>query len=155
MKNKFHTVRGYELQNSQKKITPAMEDYIEMIYRHCLTENFIKGKQLAALLNVKSSSITKMIQKLDSLGLVNYEKYGLITLTIKGEKLGSYLLKRHKTIENFLILIGCKNNILIQTELIEHIVDNNTVKALEILSDFFLNNKYILNMYDVFKDKKL
>ncbi|MDD4643662.1 MAG: iron dependent repressor, metal binding and dimerization domain protein [Bacilli bacterium] len=155
MKNKFHTVRGYELQNSQKKITPAMEDYIEMIYRNSLDEDFIRVNQLAKLLNVKSSSVTKMIQKLGALELVNYEKYGVVTLTSKGKKLGSHLLKRHITIEKFLDLIGCKENILIQTELIEHIIDNKTVKALETLNNFFLNHKNILEIYNIFKDNNL
>lgn len=151
MDNEFYTVRGYELQQNQKKITPAMEDYIEMIYRNSLNEGYIRINQLAQLLNVKNSSASKMVQKLGELGFLNYEKYGIITITEQGKKLGGYLLKRHNIIEGFLKLLGCEENVLRQTELIEHVIDNKTVKNIAILNNFF-KNEAILTKYKDFKN---
>ncbi|MDD2518994.1 MAG: iron dependent repressor, metal binding and dimerization domain protein [Bacilli bacterium] len=152
MDNEFHTVRGYELKNNAKKITPAMEDYLEMIYRTSLENNYIRTNQLSKLLNVRNSSVSKMTQKLGDLGLVNYEKYGIITLTNKGKKLGSFLLKRHLTLESFLKLLGCQQNILIQTELMEHVIDNETVEKMQTFINFFDQNKDILNDYILFSN---
>ena len=90
MDNKFHTVRGYEIKVIMKIITSAMEDYIEMIYRYLLEEKYIRVNQLSKLLNVSNSSVSKMVQKLTKLGLINYEKYGVITMTKKGKNLGHF-----------------------------------------------------------------
>ncbi|MDD2180887.1 MAG: iron dependent repressor, metal binding and dimerization domain protein [Bacilli bacterium] len=152
MSEKFHTVRGYELQNSQKKITPAMEDYLEMIYRHNLDIDYIRTNELAKLLNVRNSSVTKMIQKLEQLELLNHPKYGVIKLTKKGQKMGDFLLKRHITIEKFLTLLGIKENILIETELIEHVLSSNTINMINDLN-CFLEKDDILNKYNDFKNK--
>ena len=148
MDNKFHTVRGYEIKSyHHKKITSAMEDYLEMIYRYLLNQIYIRVNQLSKLLNVSNASVTKMVQKLTKLGMLNYEKYGIITMTKKGKNLGSYFLKRHNVIEDFLRFIGCENNLLLQTELIEHIITKETLEKIEILLNFFKNNTDIIERY--------
>ncbi|GAA0180400.1 iron dependent repressor, metal binding and dimerization domain protein [Clostridium sediminicola] len=148
MDDKFYTVRGYELQRYNKNmLTPALEDYLEMIYRNSLNEPYIRINTLAQLLNVKDSSASKMVKKLGELGFVNYKKYGIVTLTYKGEKIGGSLLKRHNIIEGFLSFIGCKEDALLETELIEHIITDKTVKNLKIICEFFSNNKEISEKY--------
>ncbi|KOF58038.1 MULTISPECIES: metal-dependent transcriptional regulator [Clostridium] len=154
MDDRFHTVRGYELQRHGKnKLTSALEDYLEMIYRNSLNENYIRINVLAQLLNVKDSSASKMVKKLGELGIVNYEKYGIVTLTDKGRRIGEYLLNRHNTIENFLSFIGRNKDALVQTELIEHIIDEDTVKSMKILCGFFNSNKDILEKYKEYRNK--
>jgi len=37
-----------------------------------------------------------MVQKLTSLGFVDYKKYGIILLNDKGKEAGQFLLNRHK-----------------------------------------------------------
>ncbi len=80
-----------------------MEDYIEMIYR--INKENIKITELASLLNIKASSVSKMIEKLKDLNLVEKEKYGEINLTNSGEDLGKYLLKRHNILCKFFNII--------------------------------------------------
>lgn len=153
MNNSFRTVRGYELQGYDKNtLTPALEDYLEMIYRNSLKEPYIRTNVLAQLLNVKDSSASKMIKKLGDLGLVNYVKYGIVTLTVEGKKLGELLLNRHNIIENFLSVILCTEDTLIQVELIEHIITTDTVKNMQILYDFFKSNNDILEKYMDYKN---
>ena len=80
--NKFHTVRGYQLLEQNKKIlTSAMEDYLEMIYRYSLTDDYVRINTISELLNVQASSVTKMVQKLSELGMVDFKKYGILSLT--------------------------------------------------------------------------
>lgn len=154
MDNEFYTVRGYELKNyNEKNITAAMEDYIEMIYRHSLQEEYIRVNQLSKLLNVRNSSVSKMVQKLATLDLLNYERYGIITLTDKGKNLGLFLLKRHNIIEEFLSFLGC-NDTLVQTELIEHIIDNNTLSHIHMLHNFMKDNSDIIDRYNEYKRKE-
>ena len=92
-----------------------------------------------------------MVQKLTKLGLINYEKYGVITMTKKGKNLGHFLLKRHNIIEEFLTFIGCTDDILIQTELIEHIINKETIERMEKLLTFFKSNKDVMEKYEQYK----
>ncbi len=154
MDDRFYTVRGYELQRYNKNmLTPALEDYLEMIYRNSLNEDYIRINILAQMLNVKDSSASKMVKKLGELGFVNYEKYCIVTLTDKGKELGEVLLNRHNIIENFLAFIGCKEDALVQAELIEHIITDDTVKNMQILYDFFQSKSDILEEYLNYKSR--
>lgn len=156
MGEKFHTTRGYELQSYNKKLlTSSMEDYLEMIYRLGLTTGYVRLNELAQLLNVRNSSATKMVKKLCELELVNHEKYGLITLTEEGKVLGKFLLDRHNIIEEFFTFLGCKKNVLIETELIEHVLSNETVQNIKIFNKFIKDNTEIIKEYINYREKEL
>ncbi|MGB9678891.1 MAG: metal-dependent transcriptional regulator [Thermoanaerobacteraceae bacterium] len=144
----FYTVRGYELLEHDKKLlTPSMEDYLEMIYRNSINENSVKINSLSKLLNVKAPSATRMVQKLKESGLLKYEKYGEIQLTEKGKEIGRFLLERHNVIEKFLINIGVKDNILIETELIEHVISIKTLEIFNLFNLFLAENPCFKKLY--------
>ncbi len=133
----FRTVRGYQILDAESKaLTASMEDYLEMIYRTCGEEGYARVNRLAERLNVRPSSTTKVIKKLKDLGLVNYQKYGVIKLTEKGKALGSFLLKRHEVIEEFLKILGVEETRLKDTEMIEHDVSISTLRGLYTLNRF-------------------
>lgn len=149
----FHTVRGYQLiDREEKMISPAMEDYLEMIYRNSLEEGYMRINTLSDLLNVKPSSATKMVQKLTELGMLDYKKYGIIFLTDKGKELGEFLLNRHNIIEKFLKSIGISENILVETELIEHNISVNTLYNIDLLNKFLETNPDIIDEFMKFKE---
>ncbi len=150
MDNGFYTVRGYQLLGQNKRITSAIEDYLEMIYRNRDDNSGMHINGLAKLLHVKASSATKMVQKLGALGFLHYEKYGDIILTEEGCQFGAYLLRRHRIIAEFLQLIGIENALL-ETELIEHNVSMQTVHNIETLNRFFSENHDILECYKRFQ----
>ncbi|HOM02926.1 MAG TPA: transcriptional regulator MntR [Acetivibrio sp.] len=153
--NEFHTVRGYQLLEQEKKLlTSAMEDYLEMIYRNIGNEGYMRINTLAEMLNVRPSSATKMVQKLFQKGFVEYEKYGIITLTEKGKALGEFLLKRHNIIEKFLSSIGIRDNLLIETELIEHNLSIDTLRSIDQLNSFFEEYPEILKKFKQYRSMK-
>lgn len=129
MNENFYTLKGYKIKNKQK-ITEAMEDYIEMIYRESKNQP-ITVKHLSEQLNVKPSSTSKMITRLKELNIVNFKPYSTITLTKKGIKKGKYLMWRHKTLEQFLKKLNKENFKLEQIEKIEHYIDHITIKNIE------------------------
>ncbi len=149
--NEFHTVRGYQLLYQEDKLlTSAMEDYLEMICRGVQNEGYIRINTLAESLNVKPSSATKMVQKLTELGLVDYKKYGIIFLTETGTKIGKFLLERHTIVENFLKIVGIKENLLTETELIEHNISPKTLMCIEEFIQFIDHHPEVLKLYEVF-----
>ncbi len=151
-KGKFHTVRGYELLNQEKKmLTSAMEDYLEMIYRNISEDGYLRVNTLAQLLNVQASSATKMVQKLAHMGLLEYQRYGIILLTGKGRDIGNFLLNRHRIIEAFLMLLGTNDNLLVETELIEHNISKETLNKIELLNRFFEQNPDVMQRFEEYK----
>ncbi|EMS70640.1 Mn-dependent transcriptional regulator [Ruminiclostridium cellobioparum subsp. termitidis CT1112] len=142
--SKFHTVRGYQLLSQNKNLlTSAMEDYLEMIYRNSLVEGYMRVNTLSELLNVAAPSATKMVQKLSKLGLLDYKKYGIIFLTENGREIGKFLLERHNTIQEFLNNLGVSEDILTETELIEHYVSLTTLSKIGLFNKFLINNPEI------------
>ena len=156
MEKNFHTVRGYENINlTTKLLTPSMEDYLEMIYRCTIEDGVVRLNKIAQMLNVRDSSASKMMKKLGELALIKYEKYGAIMLTEEGISVGKYLLERHNIIESFLKYLGGKEEVLQETELIEHIISIKTTHNIYMLNMFFEENLDILENYTKFKENKI
>lgn len=148
----FHTVRGYQLMDRESRLlTPAMEDYMEMIYRYVISEGYVRINTLSELLNVRPSSSTKMVQKLAKVGLLKYQKYGIITLTQSGKEIGEYLLKRHNIIKKFLGHIGIEEYVLKETELIEHNVSISTLECMELFNRFLHENEDVMGRFIEFR----
>lgn len=150
----FRTVRGYQMVNQEEgRLTPALEDYLEMIYRLGVQNESIRVGKLAELLNVRPSSVSKMIFKLVELKYLKYNRYDIIQLTEAGEETGEALLKRHDTVEKFLTLLGCTSP-LEETELIEHALGPTTVTNLNVLLDFFEFDKDARERFEKYKSNK-
>lgn len=139
---KFLTFTEYINKNMN---TPNEEDYIEMIYR--LQDQKITNSLLSSKLNVKPSSITKMINKLICKKLILNECIGEIKLSEEGKKLGERCIRRHIIIESFLKNIGIKNNLLLHTEVIEHTIDDEITDRIDLLNDIFEKNFFLKDYF--------
>jgi len=128
--NEFYTLKGYD-QRGEESISPAMEDYLEMICRSIGNPGFVRVSTLAAKLNVKPSSASKMVARLREQGLVDFERYGVIVPTKKGEAAGEWLLRRHRVLEAFFRMVNHSENELELVEKIEHFIDPDTVGNIE------------------------
>ena len=129
--NEFYTLKGYSFMSDKKTITSAMEDYLEMIYRISSANQVVRIKQLSELLHVKPSSASKMAAALKEKGFLAFEKYGHITLTEMGKRMGKSLLYRHNLLHQFFCLINHSDNELTLVEKIEHFIDDNTIKNIK------------------------
>ncbi|AST57678.1 Fur family transcriptional regulator [Thermoanaerobacterium thermosaccharolyticum] len=141
MNNDFYTFSEY-MKKENNSLTASMEDYLEMIYRLSIKTGFVRLHELANALNVQPPSATKMVQKLAELNLINYEKYGVITLKDTGKAIGKNLIKRHNTIIELLKTLGIEeNHLLEETEKIEHTISENTLQCFTNFIEFLKANK--------------
>ena len=131
--HEYYTIKGY-LQNENRPLTNAMEDYLEMICRILQNSDRVRAADLSKKLNVKPSSVSKMVQQLADAGYIQAEKYSVITVTEKGRAAGNYLLYRHNVIHNFLCLLNSGDNELEEAEKIEHFLSRKTVENLDRLT---------------------
>lgn len=148
--NRFRTFSEY-IRRDNELLTPSAQDYMEMIYRLSIGEGFTRVSDLAVKLNVQPPSVTKMLHKLADLKLIKYEKYGVIKLENDGVEIGKALLERHNLIEEFLMFLNINDNILEETEKIEHTISERTLSGMRDIIDFFSNNKSILKEFNEFR----
>ena len=121
--------------------TPSMEDYIEQIYLLIDTKGYARVSDIAEGLDVHPTSVTKMVQKLDKDGYLNYEKYRGLILTKRGEKVGERLVYRHDLLEQFLEIIGVdEDKIYEDVEGIEHHLSWNAIDRIGNLVQYFKLN---------------
>ncbi len=126
----FRTLTGYR-DAEKKKITSAMEDYLEMIFRMAGDGGAVRAGDLARRLHVTPPSATKMIANLAECGCVDTVRYGYVTLTEYGRGVGEYLMTRHDTVHRFLCTLTGTENELEQAEKIEHFILPRTLIAME------------------------
>ena len=117
--------------NGEGELTQALEMYVKTI--HELEEKFgaAASSVIAEKLAVKAPSVTSALQKLDSLGMAEYQRYQHVNLTKKGRDVAKMLDRRHSTIRDFLLHIGVKEEIALSDACeIEHIVHKETIEKL-------------------------
>lgn len=130
----FRTQDGYR-RESDSPMSAAMEDYLEMICRILGSGEDVRARDLSRLLGVRPSSVSRMLRVLDDAGYLRAERYGLIHLTEEGRVAGNYLLYRHDTVRRFLRALNHGEDMLEETERIEHYLTPLTVRNLERLTN--------------------
>ncbi len=88
-----------------KLYSRSVEDYLEAIYNIVLEKGYARTKDISQELKITPSSVTGMMRKLDSDGLINYEKYGAVTLTDKGREIAETIKEKHDILRAFLNIL--------------------------------------------------
>jgi len=113
-------------------LSPHMEDYIETIAILSEKNRVVRVKDIAATLKIKMPSVTSALNKLKEQGLIEYEKYGFIELTKKGNIISDRVISKHLCLKEFF------NKVLNMTEdkagdeacKIEHHIEPETCKRI-------------------------
>lgn len=99
---------------SQTNLTSSLENYLKAIYEIVIKNKAARAKDVSKLLSIGASSVSEALKNLADKGYINYQPYGIVTLTDKGEKTALELNKRHVIICNFL-----ENVLLVDKEIID------------------------------------
>jgi len=105
------------------KPSEAIEDYAKAIY--ALAQDRpgpVLNGEVAERLGVAPGTATAMLKKLDGLGLVEYEPYRGVTLTLAGEKVALEVIRHHRLIEAYLSeALGMPSDMVhAEAEVLEH-----------------------------------
>ena len=84
----------------------TVEDYLEQILDLINTKGYARVADIALGLKISQASVTNMVQRLDSEGLLKYEKYRGLVLTTAGETLARNIMQRHQLLTDFLRMLG-------------------------------------------------
>lgn len=118
------------------------EEYIETIYEIAKKKGYARVTDVSKFLNVGLSAVSEMFKKLKEGNYVNYEKYGGVTLTKKGEKLAISLEKKHTVLREFLIILGLDEKSADEDACkIEHVVKPETINRLTKFVEFIKSRR--------------
>ncbi|MFW9813253.1 MAG: metal-dependent transcriptional regulator [Candidatus Thorarchaeota archaeon] len=121
-----------DTQETQGELTKALEMYIKVAYELQNELGIATVSDMAERLSVKAPSVTAALQKLDSMGMVNYRKYQNVKLTKRGIEVARRLDQRNKTLLDFLLMIGVdEETAKVDACEIEHVVNPITIEKLE------------------------
>jgi DtxR family Mn-dependent transcriptional regulator len=84
-------------------VSSQIEDYLKGIYRLQTRHSRVPTSVLAGHLDVSPPSVTGMVQKLTTLGLVEHEPYHGVRLTHDGEALALKIVRAHRLWESYLV----------------------------------------------------
>jgi DtxR family transcriptional regulator, Mn-dependent transcriptional regulator len=81
-----------------------LENYLKGIYTLSLkAEGPVSTNALAGLLEMKASSVTDMLKKLDEKGFVRHTRYQGADLTARGRRIAIEVIRKHRLWEMFLV----------------------------------------------------
>ena len=135
------------------KLTESMEDYLEMLYRIVIAQGYVRPVNLSTAIQVKPSSVTRMIQKLAEAGFITYEKYRNLSLTKKGSTYGRFLVWRDEKLKDFFLLADENTSINEQVEGIEHYITPTTMRFIRILVHYFRSDPRHLQELEAVKGR--
>jgi len=103
---------------------------------------------ISRYMHVSAPSVTKMLQRLDENGFLEYEKYHGINLTSKGNQIADTIRQKHGILLEFFEILGVGYEIANQdAEGIEHHLNPKTIKQLRKFLTFLKANPKILENF--------
>ena len=106
---------------------------------------------ISRYMNVSPPSVTKMLQKLDEKGYLEYEKYHGINLTEKGKQTANTIRQKHGMLLDFFEILSVGKDIANQDiEGIEHHLNPKTIKQLRKFITFLKSNPKIIDEFNEF-----
>ncbi len=135
----------------KKESTATREDYLEIISELVDLKGYATTLDISRYMNVSPPSVTKMLQKLDEGGYLEYEKYHGINLTEKGKQTANTIRQKHGILLDFFEILGVGMDIANQDiEGIEHHLNPKTIRQLRKFITFLKSNPKIIDEFNQF-----
>ena len=128
-----------------------MEDYLEVISELVELKGYATTLDISRYMNVSAPSVTKMLQRLDENGYLEYEKYHGINLTDKGNHLADTIRQKHGILLEFFEILGIGHETANQdVEGLEHHLNPKTIRQLRKFITFLKSNPKVLENFQNF-----
>ena len=138
-------------QSIDRKSYIRREDYLEIISELVGLKGYATTLDISRYMNVSPPSVTKMLQKLDKDGYLEYEKYHGINLTSKRNQVAETIRQKHSTLLEIFEILGIKKDIANQdVEGMEHYLNPKTIKRLRKFLVFLKSNPKIIDEFNEF-----
>lgn len=121
--------------------TELIEDYVELIGDLIRHRGEARAADIANRMAVSQATVSKMIRRLNDLGLVTSKPYRSLFLTDEGQKMAETSRARHDIVLHFLRALGVDDSTArIDAEGMEHHVSDETLTIMQRFTDQQQNN---------------
>lgn len=121
--------------------TELIEDYVELIGDLLRHRGEARAADIANRMAVSQATVSKMIRRLNELGLVTSQPYRSLFLTEEGQKVAETSRARHDIVLHFLRALGVEDSTArIDAEGMEHHVSDTTLAIMKRFTDQQQNN---------------
>ena len=136
-------------------VSKALEEYLKTMYVLKKQNGNVRVTDIANKMNCTKPSVNKALYNLKDNGLVNYESYGTIELTPKGEDLAKKVLEAYDIVYVFLkdVLNLESKKAETEAEKIKSSLDDNTINKLAKYVHSQLGLSNLDCDYDINKEK--
>lgn len=115
------------------KVGSRAEEYLETILRRRELGKGTKARDIAEELGIAPASVSEMLRKLAQKKLVKYGPSKGIRLTRKGREMGAAILRKHRIVQKFLMLLGVgRRKVHEEACILEHVVSDGVERALKV-----------------------
>lgn len=125
---------GYAWGMLVESASPVAQDYLKVIWNAAeWSTEPVTTKHIAQRLGVRMSTVSEQVQRLVASGLLEHERYGVITLTAEGRRLAVAMVRRHRLLEAFLVehLGYTWDEVHDEAEVLEHAVSHHFIERLD------------------------
>ncbi len=118
----------------EENLTPALEDYLEVILQLSEENGKAKISDIARRLNIAKPSANQAISSLRRDGLVSQERYGPVYLTEKGQAKAREVWQRHQVISDFLREVLKVSASVAENDacMMEHVISQETLNRMAV-----------------------
>jgi DtxR family Mn-dependent transcriptional regulator len=104
--------------------TRSQQDYLKALYQLHGDQRPVPTRELAQRLGISSPSVSEMVTRLSSQGLVEHDRYRGQQLTREGRKVAVELVRHHRLLEMFLVqVLGYSwDEVHEEAERLEHVI---------------------------------
>lgn len=135
-------------ESERTRSSSRMEDYLEIISELVELKGYATTLDISRYMNVSAPSVTKMLQRLDEGGFLEYEKYHGINLTDKGTEIAEGIRQKHGILLEFFEILGIGYDTANEDiEGIEHHLNPKTIKQLRKFITFLKANPKIIDNF--------
>ena len=124
-------------------LSRIVENYLRVIYEIEEKKGHVRPIEIARTLCISAPSVTQMLQKLSKLGLIEYEKRGLVKFTKEGRDKASGIKMRYQVFLRLFEMAGVSSKTAYMDACyIEHQLSEETVtKLVEFVNRLDKQNK--------------
>jgi DtxR family transcriptional regulator, Mn-dependent transcriptional regulator len=108
----------------RSNFTRSQQDYLKALYQLHGDQRPVPTRELAQRLGISSPSVSEMVTRLSSQGLVVHDRYRGQQLTREGRKVAVELVRHHRLLEMFLVqILGYSwDEVHDEAERLEHVI---------------------------------
>jgi len=108
----------------RSNFTRSQQDYLKALYQLHGDQRPVPTRELAQRLGISSPSVSEMVTRLSSQGLVVHDRYRGQQLTREGRKVAVELVRHHRLLEMFLVqVLGYSwDEVHDEAERLEHVI---------------------------------